>query len=109
VRLLWHHKGNRRGAQTAAQKIGNRYANLDRIPWSKVYSPEEEIVADLKAVHIPEDGDWFGINPLYKGYEYIHSFAERVQSGRELSPAQMKQAKRLAVEIRKAAAVAEFY
>lgn len=43
-----------------------------------------------------------GTSVAYKGYEYIHSFAKRVQDGKELSDAQMRQAKRIASEIKKA-------
>lgn len=46
---------------------------------------------------------------LYKGYEYIHSFAKQVQNGKTLSEKQIRQCKRLALEIKKAASIKDCY
>ena len=35
------------------------------------------------------------MTPMFRGYQYIFSFAKRLQDGRELTPKQMAQAKRL--------------
>ena len=60
----------------------------------------------LKAIYVPEDR----VAPYltFKGYEYIYSFASRVQCGGELSAKQMTQCKRLAAEIRKAEAIKDY-
>lgn len=101
---------NLRGAQVAANKIESLYACVGSIAWSKVYASEADLVDDLRAVHVPDKSEWCGAaSILYRGYEYIHSFAKRVQMGAELTEAQMRQAKRLAKEIKKAAAVAGYY
>lgn len=69
-----------------------------KVTWKDVYDTEQDIINDLLMIDYDENPRLF-----YSGYEYIHSFARRVQGGKELTPAQMRQAKRLAVEIRKAA------
>ena len=76
------------------------------VAWTDVYSTEEELIADLKKVYIPE-----GRTPMgrcFTGYEFIYSFAFYVQKGWNLSRAQLTQAKRLALEIKKAAVASEY-
>ena len=90
-----------------------RRANIEgrHIKWTEFYKDEAELVADLRTVVIPEDDfpPHVGLCPLYTGYEYIHSFARRVQGGRELTEKQMTMAKRIAAEIKKAALIAHLY
>lgn len=77
------------------------------LKFNDVYVSENDMIEDLKKVVIPANG--VPANGLYKGYEYVHSFAKQVQNGIKLSDAQMRQAKRIAIEIKKAAAIADCY
>ncbi len=101
---------NMRKALRIAREIEGEFAYAairGSIKWSDIFASEEEIVAALKEVEIPaKNSSFFSMPvPVYSGYEYIHSFARRVQEGKDLTDAQMRQAKRLALEIKKAAAV----
>jgi len=80
-----------------------RLANLrgKRIKWNEVYESEEELVQALRDI-IPGSQYHLSSIPIYKGYDYINSFSLWVQAGKELTPNQMKQAKRNACEIKKA-------
>jgi len=100
-----------RAAKIKSQNVENRYASIGPVPFERIYDSEQELLADLRVVHIMTRLElaMFGSVPPYKGYEYIHSFAKTVQNGAELSEKQMKQAKRLAKEIKKAAAVADCF
>lgn len=99
-----------RKAQVIVRKIDDKYRkNLDSVKWSTVYYSEAEIVEDLKKIRIPEKGELIAVYRLYAGYEYIHSFARWVQNGKTLTEKQMRQCKRLALEIKKAAAIADCY
>lgn len=99
-----------RKAQVIVRKINDQYRNnLNSIKWTTVYDSEAEIVEDLKKIHIPTNGEVNAVYRLYSGYEYIHSFARWVQNGKPLTEKQMKQCKRLALEIKKAAAIADCY
>lgn len=73
------------------------------VKWTHFFESEDAIINALKAIPVVnERALYIGMDVAYKGYEYIHSFAKTVQSGKSLSPAQMRQAKRLASEIKKA-------
>lgn len=73
------------------------------VKWTNFFKNEEAIVSALKEIPIKDHMEiYMGTSVAYKGYEYIHSFAKRVQGGKELSDAQMRQAKRIASEIKKA-------
>lgn len=99
-----------RKAQIEAREIDSRFFGFKKIAWTDVYGSEDAILEDLKIVHVPAKSELTGaVCQLYNGYEYIHSFARTVQAGRSLSEAQMRQAKRLAKEIKKAAAVAAYF
>lgn len=77
-----------------------------QVAWTDVYSSEEELLADLTKVYIPK-----GRGPMghcFQGYEFIYSFAYYTQKGWALSAKQMTQAKRLALEIKKAAITATY-
>lgn len=69
--------------------------------WTDVYSSEEEMLVDLKEVDI-DIGEYMvnWLYPVYKGYEFIHSFARQLQAGKVLSPKQITQCKRLATQIK---------
>lgn len=78
--------------------------------WNEIYKTENEIIEDLLMVHVPETKqEEIYCYGLYKGYQYINSFAKRVQSGNDLTDNQMKQCKRLAIEIKKAASISCCY
>lgn len=77
-----------------------------KVKWDEIYSTEAEIISVLEKIYIPKNRKApYG---TFKGYEYIYSFAYFVQNGKTLSEAQMKQAKRLATEIKKAEAIADY-
>lgn len=98
-----------RNAQIAVRKIEAEFCkNFNSIKWNEIYQSEDEIVEDLKQIHIPKKEDLYKIGGLYKGYEYIHSFAKQVQSGKTLSDKQMTQCKKLAFEIKKAVTIKDF-
>lgn len=80
-----------------------RLANLrgKKVKWNDVYESEEELVQALKDI-IPGSQYHLSSIPAYKGYDYINSFSLWVQTGKELTPNQMRQAKRNACEIKKA-------
>lgn len=71
--------------------------------WDEIYPDVESLLADLKTVTIPKDGT--APYNLFRGYVYIYSFAHYLQQGGRLSEKQITQAKRLAREIKKAAAI----
>lgn len=99
-----------RKAQVIVGQIDSKYrTNLNPVKWSTVYNSEAEIVEDLKKIRIPEKGEPMAVYRLYSGYEYIHSFARWVQNGKPPTEKQMRQCKRLALEIKKAAAIADCY
>lgn len=100
-----------REAQTIINGINEKYNNaIKAVKWNDIYNSTDEIIEELKQIHIPNiKNEWLGINPLYKGYEYIHSFAKQVQSGKTLSEKQLAQCKRLAKEIKKAYEIRNCY
>lgn len=96
-------------AQKICQEIEAEYAVKrlqNGVKWTDVFSAEQEMLSALGKIYIPKNRT----APVYtfKGYKYIYSFAYYVQQGQALSDKQIKQCKRLAVEIRKAAAIAEY-
>lgn len=99
-------KMNLRKAQILCSKIDAQYG-INGTKWNDVYSSEQELLDDLKNIYIPKNKT----APVgtFKGYEYIYSFAYYVQKGWELSDKQIRQAKRLAKEIKKASMIAECY
>ena len=94
-------------AQNICMEIDAKYARrLRSIKWTEVFGTEQELIEAIKVIPIPKDR----VAPPYtfKGYVYIFSFAERLQKGIDLTEGQIKQAKRLAVEIEKARAIIEY-
>lgn len=77
--------------------------NHGSIKWEYFFDSEEDIISALSEIPIVDEKCiFYGSMVVYKGYKYIHSFAKIIQSGQKLSDSQMKQAKRLASEIKKA-------
>lgn len=76
------------------------------IQWTDVYATEEDLIKALKSIIIPSND--YEISGLYAGYEYIHSFVRTLQK-RDLSPKQLTQAKRLALQIRTAELISHLY
>lgn len=83
-----------------------RRGGIVSVKWGDLYSSEAELMEAIKGIAIPSDK--VAPNYTFKGYEYIFSFAERLQNGQELTEAQLRQAKRLALEIKKANAISEY-
>lgn len=81
-------------------------AHNDKVVWSDIFASEDELVEALRSLYIPKNRTEF--TSCFKGYEYIYSFAYYVQKGWTLSTAQMRQAKRLALEIKKAQIVTSY-
>lgn len=92
-------------AQITCREIDAR-KGLKPVKWNNVFKNENEIVEALKQVYIPRNRT---APPFtFIGYAYIYSFAFYVQKGWELSKKQMEQCKRIAIEIKKAAAISSF-
>lgn len=70
------------------------------VKWTEVFETETDIVEALKQIPYDVNMMYVSFPCTYRGYEYIHSFARIVQNGNELSEAQMKQAKRIATQIK---------
>lgn len=102
---------NLRQAQNICTELEAERFRLTRgdqvsVKWNDVYSSEEALVEAIKGVAIPSN--MVAPNCTFKGYGYIFSFAKRLQDGKELTEAQLRQAKRLAFEIKKANAISEY-
>lgn len=96
-------------AQKICQEIEAEYAIKrlsNNIKWTDVFGSEQEMLSALGKIYIPKSRT----APAYtfKGYELIYSYAYYVQRGWKLSDKQITQCKRLAVEIKKAAEIAEY-
>ena len=77
--------------------------SLKKEKWTDFFDSEEDIVKSLMNIKIFDESKIMcGMTPAYTGYIYIHSFAQRVQSGKELTKPQLTQAKRIAKQIRRA-------
>ena len=76
------------------------------VKWSDVFPSEEALVEALRDIAIPSNR--VAPRNTFRGYEYIFSFAKRLQDGKELTEAQLRQAKRMALEIKKANAISEY-
>lgn len=79
---------------------------LRPVKWTEVFATEEQLVDAIRGIAVPKNR----VAPDYtfKGYEYIFSFANRLHNGYALTEAQIRQAKRLAVEIKKANAISDY-
>lgn len=94
-------------AQIICNKInGKYYKAVGSVKWNEVFDNEEQIIDALRKVYIPKNRT--APQSTFKGYEYIYSFAYYVQHGWTLSDKQMQQCKRLALEIKKASAIADY-
>lgn len=95
-------------AQRKCREIEAQYGgNIKSCSWSEIYNCEEEMIADLSKVYVPKNRT----APQYTfiGYEYIYSFATQLQNGKSLSEKQITQCKRMAIQIKKAAAIADYH
>lgn len=99
---------NEAKAQAALAEINARFHNK-QIHFTDVYASVDELIADLKAIRIPSRNEMVFVPRFYTGYQYVHSFAQRVQCGKELTEKQLVQAKRLAIQIKKAATISPFW
>lgn len=93
-------------AQMTCNRIESDYFFKGQVKWTDVFKSEDDLIQALKKVYIPK----CRTAPPYtfKGYAYIYSFAYYVQKGWTLSEKQMTQCKRNALEIQKAAAIADY-
>lgn len=80
-------------------------AHFRNVPWTDVYKTEDELISALEDIEVPANKT--APSNTFKGYEYIYSFASRLQKGIPLTDGQLRQAKRLALEIYKAVAIQE--
>lgn len=73
--------------------------NDRRYRWNELFGSEEELIEALKQID-PEEFKKLSLRHIVGGYQYIESFVRRLKSGKELTPAQLRQAKRLAKDIK---------
>ena len=102
-------KFNDMAAFEACKKLEAQYKqahSYKSVAWDSVYASEQELLDDLKKVYIPKGRHQMG--HCFQGYEYIYAFAYYIQQGWQLSAKQMTQAKRLALEIKKAVITSEY-
>jgi len=96
----------KRNPQKICTELDYEYkAHFRRVPWTDIYDNEDDLIADLERIDVPSNRT--PPSNTFKGYDYIYSFAQRVQRGIPLSDKQMEQAKRLALEIKKAISIQE--
>lgn len=95
-------------AQKVCMEIDWENRNYDgiHVKWTTVVPTEEALLNLIKNIYVPKRKE--APRNTFRGYEYIYHFAETLQAGRLLSPAQMRQAKRLALEILKAYSINEY-
>ena len=80
------------------------------VKWTRFFDSEEDIILALSQIPIIDEYNLVcGSIPAYSGYKYIHSFAKTIRSGNTLSDAQMRQAKRIAAEIKKAYVIKDMW
>lgn len=92
--------------QSIAMKVRAEYNRYGKsVKWDDIYSSEEELLKELEQISVPQDRT--APANTFRGYEYIYSFAFYLQKGWKLSEKQVKQAKRLALEIKIASAIEE--
>lgn len=86
---------------TDIEEIENEITKVDRtkvlnskVPYTEYFESEEEMIETLKLV-IPEK-----VGKHIQGFAYIQGFARTVRDGKELSPKQLTQSKRIASQIK---------
>ena len=86
---------------TNIEEIENEITKVDRtkvlnskVPYTEYFESEEEMIETLKLV-IPEK-----VGKHIQGFAYIQGFARTVRDGKELSPKQLTQSKRIASQIK---------
>lgn len=98
-------KYQRAKAYEACMQVEAPY-KLNKCRWSDLYKTEQEIIDDLKSIYVPKSRTPLG--NCFKGYQFIYSFVLKLQNGQELTDKQLTQAKRLALEVKKAATESKF-
>ena len=83
------------------EEIENKITEVDRtkvlnskVPYTEYFDTEEEMIETLKLI-IPEK-----VGKHIQGFAYIQGFARTVREGKELSPKQLTQSKRIASQIK---------
>lgn len=86
---------------TNIEEIDNEITEVDRIkafnskvPYTEYFDTEKEMIETLKLI-IPEK-----VGKHIQGFAYIQGFARTVRDGKELSPKQLTQSKRIASQIK---------
>ena len=72
------------------------------IHFNDIYIDIFEMIDELQKIYIPSENELIYINGIYRGYEYIHSFAKQLRSGKTLTEKQITVCKKIASEIKKA-------
>lgn len=88
---------------TDIEEIENEITKVDRtkalnskVPYTEYFNTEEELIETLKLI-IPEK-----VGQHIKGFGFVRGFAKTVRDGKELSPKQLTQCKRVASQIKTA-------
>lgn len=86
---------------TDIEEIENEITKVDRtkvlnskVPYTEYFESQEEMIETLKLI-IPEK-----VGKHIQGFAYIQGFAKTVRDGKELSPKQITQCKRIASQIK---------
>lgn len=105
-------------AQLICSEIEQKYAKpmnpvshrKPNVPWTEVYETEEDLICALRKIYVPMDKSQTAPPSTFRGFAYIYSFARWVQEGKTtLLDGQLKKAKQLAVEIKKAESIADYH
>lgn len=73
--------------------------NDKKYKWNDLFKNEEDLIEALKQIDVEKFNE-LSRRYIVSGCEYISSFVRRVNAGYELSPAQIKQLKRLARQVK---------
>lgn len=83
------------------EEIENKITEVDRkkvlnskVPYTEYFANEEELIETLELI-IPEN-----VGQHINGFAFVKGFAKTVRDGKELSPKQLTQSKRIASQIK---------
>lgn len=86
---------------TNIEEIENKITEVDRtkvlnskVPYTEYFDTEEELIETLKLI-VPEN-----VGQHINGFAFVKGFAKTVREGKELSPKQLTQSKRIASQIK---------
>lgn len=86
---------------TNIEEIENKITEVDRkkalnskVPYTEYFANEEELIETLELI-IPEN-----VGQHINGFAFVKGFAKTVRDGKELSPKQLTQSKRIASQIK---------